>query len=248
MKKTLLLITVLAIAAMCVFKCTNNNKKPKESAKVTIKKIDGNWQNATANVVDPDSLPLPPTSIEALQRERDHFFSRYSHYKAEAYKLSQELASIEAALLDANGCEDLVYALKLKITAMADKGRRDSLLIVELFKEFDNKGEKRQYEGEVNGDNFTTSWRATVYGVLPSDGLLLKTDVMNTTTTIERQIEVFRKNQLEAFAGIDARINPLIGIGYERKMLKWAGIFGQGEYHTKDNNVVAKGGIRIHFQ
>lgn len=253
MKKKNSVYFVLLIAGLIFISQLQSCFKKKEQPKVKITKVEkvetGEWKKPTV-VPSLDSTANSISEIqyttEKLEQERDHFKQRYQHYKSEAYKLNLELASINAALLKETDCEGRLEAFKMQLTALTDKGQRDSVLIDQLFAEYDKKGERNEYSGYIEGDNFKTSWRASIFGILPPDGLLLKTDVTAVTTTIEKPYPVWQKNNVEVFAGSNSSLNYMLGIGYERRN-KIIGIFGQSEFFPQTNNLVVKGGLRGHF-
>jgi hypothetical protein len=82
---------------------------------------------------------------------------------------------------------------------------------------------------------------------MPKNGLMLKTDVDEITTTIREPFEVWRKNTFEAFTGYELSGDGyLLGLGYERRG-KRLGLFGQGDYQPNSKKIQGRAGFRLHF-
>lgn len=216
--------------------------------KVTVEKVTLPGEITSNGDEDPDTLDTDSELSEDVSRlleERKLYFERYRHYKSESAKLKKELGELSAKLQDVGDCEGLAMLQAEQLARYRNKASRDSAVIEELFAEFDTKGKARVYKGKVDGEHYSTEWEATVFGILPKDGLRLKTDVVSVTTTIEKPFDVWRKNSFEAFVGYGFQGSSL-GLGYERRG-KVLGIFGQGEYLNDEKKMNGRAGLRVHF-
>ena len=257
-KSNLFLLGGGALAVFLMFQLKNckNNQQPTilvDRIHTETKTDEGSWTPSDpVPDIDPDSVFVdggftdPNPREEELQKDLDHVTGRYLVYKKRAYELLNRIQELDSRILASLDCDEKRQLKDEQIAAMKLTLAENDSIMNELFHEIDTKGQRRNYSGQVSGDHFTTSWKSTVFGVMPADGMQIKTDVTAVTTTIEKPIEVWDKNAFEIFGGLDTEVNYLLGLGYERRNRR-LGLFGQFDVYPQRKEVIGRGGIRIHW-
>lgn len=243
-KGTFILLAVILLAAIVSQKdkCSGGNIG---QGKVTVEKVTVKGDETPSPVVD-SAGQISSYDIKKLQDERDLYFSKYLFERKRAETLAQDIGQLDSSILATTDCKEALRLSQIQIARLKEQFERDTALIAALFAEFDKKGGKNEYNGTVKGPHFETRWRATVFGVMPSDGMFVTTDVTYDSTTVETPVERFRKNSLEAFTGINTNEQIFVGLGYERRG-KTLGAFTQSDYTPLTNQLSLRAGFKIHF-
>lgn len=242
MKKIALIAAIVIIVTAILFVKDCQNMKP-DSVTVTKVTVEG---DTIPSVVLDSAGEISSYDIQRLQAERDMYFEKYKTYREKAEAMAMNISQLDSSILVAKDCNEALALSQVQIARLKEKADRDAELIAALFAEFDSKGEKRDYSGTVTGPHYTTNWRATVFGVMPSDGMFVKTDVTYDSTSVAPPIDHFRKNSLEAFTGINTNEQIFVGLGYERRG-KTLGAFTQSDYTPLTNQLSLRAGFKIHF-
>ncbi len=241
-KGTFILLSIIVLLAAFLTQRESCKSLPGE---VTVNEVTVEGDTIPSTVLD-SAGQTSSYDIAKLQAERDLYFHKYQSERQRAATLALGIAQLDSSILAATDCGEALALSQIQIARLKEQFQRDTALIAVLFAEFDKKGEKREYSGTAKGSHFETSWRATVFGVMPSDGMLIKTDVTYDSTTVIRVVEQYRKNSLEAFTGINTDEQVFIGLGYERRG-KRLGAFTQADYAPSSKNASLRGGFKIHF-
>lgn len=252
MKKNILFFTGSLIALFLLFgkRCV---KIPASNGKILVQKItkekvsiEGDWIEVVIEEDSVRAITELQMEAQALEDERNHYYSRYQHYKEKAGELLKNIQERNVEISKSIDCEEKQRLKDGQISELRKHLARDSTLIAELFQEYDKKGSRREYSGNIEAELYKTQWKATVFGIMPPDGMLIKTDVTSVTTTIEEPYEVWKKNSIGIFGGVNQDLQPVFGFDYERRN-KWAGLFGQLDYKPKEKRLGGRTGFRIHF-